>query len=74
LGVQGQANWFLSLELARKPEIIKNDRPALYRKVKNTLKELMSKASPVMSAYPSDAVILREEDACLKRWPVYPGY
>jgi flavin-dependent dehydrogenase len=63
-----------TLELARTPEVIKKDRPALYKKVKTTISTLMKGVEPVLAAYPAESVIYGDPDACLKRWPRYPGY
>jgi hypothetical protein len=63
-----------TLELARNPEIVKKDRPALYKKVKTSISQLMKGIGPVLAAYPPENVIYRNPDACLKCWPRYPGY
>ena len=33
----------------------------------------MQLAAPTLAAYPPDAVVLRDPEAHLKRWPVYRG-
>jgi len=63
-----------TLELARNPEVVKKDRPELYDKVKTTISQLMKGVEPVLAAYPPESVIYSDPDACLKRWPHYPGY
>jgi hypothetical protein len=63
-----------TLELARTPEVVKKDRPELYDKVKTTISQLMKQVEPVLAAYPPESVIYSDSDACLKRWPRYPGF
>jgi flavin-dependent dehydrogenase len=63
-----------TLEIAKTPEIVKKDRPALYDKIKTTISQLMKGVEPVLAAYPPESVIYNDPDAFLKRWPQYPGY
>jgi flavin-dependent dehydrogenase len=60
-----------TLELARKPEYIKKDRPELYQKVKNSLDNIPKKLEPVFATYPPESAIFKDPDACLGRWIPY---
>jgi hypothetical protein len=62
-----------TLELARNPEIVKKDRPELYKRVKQDLAKLMEIAAPSLAAYPPEAVIYSDPEAHLKRWRTYLG-
>jgi digeranylgeranylglycerophospholipid reductase len=62
-----------TLELARNPEIIKADRPELYKRVKQGLTLLLKQVAPTLAAYPPEAVIYQDPKAYLKPWPTYHG-
>jgi len=62
-----------TLELARRPEIVKKDRPELYKRVIQDLGKLMKIAAPTLAAYPPEAVIYTDPEAHLKRWRKYQG-
>jgi flavin-dependent dehydrogenase len=63
-----------TLELVRNPDIIRNDRPALYQKVLTAINRLMAEAKPVLDSYPPGSAIFSDPDACLKPWVTHPGY
>jgi len=61
-----------TLEFARDPEIIKNDRPELYKKVTESLERTMKESEPLFSRFPPDSVIFPDDpEACLGRWRSY---
>jgi len=62
-----------TLELARKPERVKKDRPEIYERVVQGIEHLMKQIEPVLAVYPPEALIYEDPDACLKRWVTYRG-
>jgi flavin-dependent dehydrogenase len=59
-----------TLELARNPEIISKDNPALYEKMTKGLEQVMKQIEPVLATYPPGSDVF-EPDAYLKRWRPY---
>ena len=62
-----------TLELARKPDRVKKDRPEIYERVVQGIEHLMKQIEPVLAVYPPEALIYEDPDACLKRGVTYRG-
>jgi hypothetical protein len=57
-----------TLEFVRNPEIVKADRPELYRKFTQNYARLMAEIDPIVASYPADAQIYDDPDAYLGGW------
>jgi hypothetical protein len=61
-----------TLAIAKNPELIKDERPELYQKIKSGLDEMLKKLDPLLAFYPPDSLIFKEPDPHLNRWHSYP--
>jgi len=63
-----------TLEFVRRPEIIQQDHPKLYRKFTENYARLMAEIEPIVASYPADSSIYGDPDAYLGGWrPQYAG-
>jgi len=60
-----------TLAIAKNPELIKDERPELYQKIKTSLNEMLKEREPLLATYPPDSTIFKEPDAHLDRWHSY---
>jgi len=58
-----------TLELAKHPELIRNDNPDLYTRTIRSLDGLMRRLEPFLAMYPEGSEIYPSPDAYLSRWP-----
>jgi digeranylgeranylglycerophospholipid reductase len=57
-----------TLEFVRHPEIVKTDRPELYRKFTDNFARLWAEIDPILASYPADAAIYDDPDAYMGGW------
>jgi len=62
-----------TLAIARNPELIKDERPELYQKIKTSLDGMLKKLEPLLATYPPDSTIFKEPDAYLGPWRSHPS-
>jgi len=62
-----------TLAIARNPELIKDERPDLYKKIRFNLDEMMKKIEQLQATYPPDSKIFKEPNAHLDPWHSYPS-
>ena len=62
-----------TLAIAKNPELIKDERPELYQKIKTNLDGMLKKLEPLLATYPPDSTIFKEPDAHLEPWHSYPS-
>jgi flavin-dependent dehydrogenase len=59
------------LAIARNPELLKDNRPELYERIKTVLGKMESKIEPWVAAFPPGSSLFKEPDACLGPWLSY---
>jgi len=62
-----------ALAIAENPELVKDERPELYQKIKTSLDRMLKKHEPLLATYPPDSAIFKEPNAHLERWHSYPS-
>ena len=62
-----------NLAIAKNPELIKDERPELYQKIKTSLDRRLKELEKVLATYPTDSTIFKEPDSHLERWHSYPS-
>jgi flavin-dependent dehydrogenase len=62
-----------TLAIAKNQELIKDERPELYQKIKTSLGEMLKELEPLLATYPPDSTIFKEPDSHLEPWHSYPS-
>ena len=62
-----------TLAIAKNLELIKDERPELYQKIKTSLDGMLKELEPLLATYPPDSTIFKEPNAHLDRWHSYPS-
>jgi len=62
-----------TLAIAKNLELIKDERPELYQKIKTSLDGMLKELEPLLATYPPDSTIFKEPDAHLEPWHSYPS-
>lgn len=62
-----------TLAIAKNLELIKDERPKLYQKVKTSLDGMLKELEPLLATYPPDSTIFKGPTPHLERWQSYPS-
>ena len=62
-----------TLAIATNPELLKDERPELYQKVKASLDRMLKELEPLLATYPPDSTIFKGPAPHLERWRSYPN-
>jgi len=60
-----------TLALAKDPELVKDDNPEFYDKLKKGLTQFTKMIEPLLETYPPGSTIFEEPDVCFDRWRPY---